>query len=198
VSAERRAAALKEEAEAAERVAKYEREKAAAEKLALEAQKTRDAQKVLADVTSSTEDGGYNFKDLNEFFSSIFRSGGDAQMSANISRYVNSHGAQHARDMFARSEPAKEEYIDGELAEIFQKEGRAIQQILTRNSTTTVTDLLKQFSMDQLATEIEAAAPKLWMALVVLATPDESTRRETSGEPRRNKGLVCRRSVHPH
>ncbi|KAJ7277272.1 hypothetical protein C8J57DRAFT_1581612 [Mycena rebaudengoi] len=70
-SAERRTAALKEEVEAAERVAKEEEEKATAEKIALHAQKTRDAQQVLADVTASTEDGGYNFKDLDEFFSAL-------------------------------------------------------------------------------------------------------------------------------
>ncbi|KAJ7265697.1 hypothetical protein C8J57DRAFT_1620793 [Mycena rebaudengoi] len=86
-SAERRTAALKEEVEAAERVAKEEEEKAAAEKVALHAQKTRDAQQVLADVTASTEDGGYNFKDLDEFFSAIFRTGGDYQASANLTRY---------------------------------------------------------------------------------------------------------------
>ncbi|KAJ7238249.1 hypothetical protein C8J57DRAFT_1246666 [Mycena rebaudengoi] len=181
-SAERRTAALK----------KRGRGESGGRKVALHAQKTRDAQQVLADVTASTEDGGYNFKDLDEFFSAIFRTGGDYQASANLTRYVHSHGAQHAKAMFARSAPARDEYIDGELAEIFQKEGRAIQDILTRNSTTTVTDLLKQFSMDKLAAQIQEAAPKLWMALVVVTMPDESTRREISGEPRRNKGLVPR------
>jgi hypothetical protein len=92
--------------------------------------------------------------------------------------------------MFRRSKEAKEEYISDALEEIFQREGRAIQAILTRDSTTTVTDLLKDFSMEQLAAEIEAAAPHLWAALTVLADPDQATRRDADGESRRHKGLV--------
>ncbi|KAJ7891095.1 hypothetical protein B0H13DRAFT_1515792, partial [Mycena leptocephala] len=68
-----------------------------------------------------------------------------------------------------------------------QREGRAIQEILTRDSTTTVMELLKQFSMDQLATELEEAAPWLWRALVV---PGRNTRAERVGESRKHKGLV--------
>ncbi|KAJ7027815.1 hypothetical protein C8F04DRAFT_1008089, partial [Mycena alexandri] len=92
--------------------------------------------------------------------------------------------------MFMRSKEAKEDFISDELAEIFQHEGRAIQAVLTRGSTTTVTELLKDFSMDQLAEEIQEAAPYLWAALAALAEPDQSTRRDSDGEPRRNKGLV--------
>ncbi|KAJ7430322.1 hypothetical protein B0H11DRAFT_1764586 [Mycena galericulata] len=168
-----------------------EREQAAAaEKKALDAANTLKAQQVLADITKSTEDGGYNFKDLDEFFQGVWRAGGDQHMSANVSRYVRSHGAEHARSMFARSKPAKEEYISGELAEIYQKEGRAIQDILTRHSTMSVIDLLKVFSMDELALELEDAVPFLWDALVSVSAPDSSTRAESAGEARRDKGLV--------
>ncbi|KAJ7235273.1 hypothetical protein B0H12DRAFT_1027471 [Mycena haematopus] len=76
------------------------------------------------------------------------------------------------------------------MTAIFQREGSAIQALLTRGSTTTVTDLLKEFSMDQLAAEIQVKAPYLWTALTVLAEPDQSTRRDADGENRRNKGLV--------
>jgi hypothetical protein len=76
--------------------------------------------------------------------------------------------------MFQRSSEAKEMFILTEMAEIFQREGRAIQVLLTRNSTTTVTDLLKEFSMDQLAAEIEESAPYLWSALAVLTEPDQA------------------------
>ncbi|KAJ7119070.1 hypothetical protein C8R44DRAFT_673385, partial [Mycena epipterygia] len=92
--------------------------------------------------------------------------------------------------MFKRSKEAKEEYISDALAGIFQREGRAIQAILTRDSTTTVTALLQDFSMDNLAEDIQAAAPHLWAALAVLADTDQSTRREAEGDNRRNKGLV--------
>lgn len=172
--------------------AEAEREKnaAAAQKL-LDTMNTLKAQQVLADLTKPTEEGGYNFNSLDEFFQACWRPGGDQHMSALLSRYVRDHGADHARGMFGRSIPAKEEYISGELAEIYQREGRAIQEILTRDSTMAVTDLLKVFSMDALATELEAAAPWLWKALVAVSDPDTSTRRESAGKARRDKGLVC-------
>ncbi|KAK6992307.1 hypothetical protein R3P38DRAFT_3435555 [Favolaschia claudopus] len=157
---------------------------------ARDAECTIKAQQVLADVLKPAEDGGYNFVDLEEFFQGVFRPGGDRNASLNISRYVGAHGAELARTMFARSESAREDYISAELAEIYRHEGRAIQNILTRNSTTSVINLLKEFSMDQLATELEIAAPWLWRALVVIAEPDKSTRSERDGESRKHKGLV--------
>ncbi|KAF7373720.1 hypothetical protein MSAN_00583000 [Mycena sanguinolenta] len=123
-------------------------------------------------------------------FSALWRRGGDGTTSWIISKYVGDHGSEHATQMFRRSAKAREEYISQEMVEIFQREGRAIQACLTRDSTTRVTDLLKDFSMEQLAAEIEAEAPFLWAALTALAEPDQSTRRERDGAARRNKGLV--------
>ncbi|KAJ7448400.1 hypothetical protein FB451DRAFT_1053929 [Mycena latifolia] len=171
-------------AEAAAQAAAEQLKIAAAEKKVQDTANTIKAQRVIADLTKSTEDGGYNFKDLDEFFQGVFRVGGDQHISANITRYVHGHGADLVRGIFARSAPAKEEYISGELAEIYQREGRAIQDILTRSSTTTVMELLKVFSMAQLAAELEEAAPWLWKALVTLSEP------ESAGEARRDKGLV--------
>ncbi|KAJ7257995.1 hypothetical protein C8J57DRAFT_1007712, partial [Mycena rebaudengoi] len=76
------------------------------------------------------------------------------------------------------------------LAEIFQREGRAIQAVLTRDSTTTVTELLKTFSMSDLAKQLQEAAPTLWHLLVDISVPASSTRGEDEDEPRRDKGLV--------
>ncbi|KAJ7149729.1 hypothetical protein C8R46DRAFT_1309677 [Mycena filopes] len=156
----------------------------------VDADNTRRAQEVIRLLTASDADGGFNFRNLEEFFDALWRRGGDANISSIITKYIQRHGAEHARGMFARSEEAKEDFISAELAEIFQQEGRAIQAILTRDSTTTVMELLKDFSMDVLADEIREAAPHLWAALAVLATPDQATRRDSDGEPRRNKGLV--------
>ncbi|KAJ7891094.1 hypothetical protein B0H13DRAFT_2340674 [Mycena leptocephala] len=38
---------------------------------------TVKAQRILADLIKPTEEGGYSFKDLNEFFQSAFRPGGE-------------------------------------------------------------------------------------------------------------------------
>ncbi|KAJ7094489.1 hypothetical protein B0H15DRAFT_969182 [Mycena belliarum] len=170
---------------AAERAAKEKAE----EQAATDAQDTLRAQRVI-DLITSDANGGFNFDSLEHFFDSLWRTGGDAAISSKISRYIQRHGAEHAEGMFKRSKSAKDDYITAAMAKIFQQEGRAIQAILTRNSTTTVTELLKEFSLDQLGEKIQAAAPTLWAALAVLATPDSSTRKETHGETRRNKPLV--------
>ncbi|KAJ6475102.1 hypothetical protein C8R47DRAFT_1053159 [Mycena vitilis] len=183
---ERAEAKARERKRAAEEAAKEAAEKQAA----VDAENTRRAQEVLRLLTVSEADGGFNFSSLEEFFDALWRKGGDATTSSLITKYVQRHGSEHVKAMFKRSTEAKEEYISDALAEIFQQEGRAIQAILTRDSTTTVTDLLKEFSMDQLAAEIQAKAPHLWAALAVLADPDQSTRRDADGETQRHKGLV--------
>ncbi|KAJ7163528.1 hypothetical protein C8R43DRAFT_879780 [Mycena crocata] len=143
-------------------------EKDAAIQAILDAERTRRAQEVIALITKSDADGGFNFANLEEFFDALWRKGGDAAISAKITQYIQRHGTEHVEGMFKRSKDTKDEYISGVMEEIFQREGRAIQKILTRDSTTTVTELLKEFSMDKLGEEIEAAAPMLWAALAGL------------------------------
>ncbi|KAK7018609.1 hypothetical protein R3P38DRAFT_3200988 [Favolaschia claudopus] len=132
---------------------------AAEQQVARDAAKTIRAQQILDLITAPEDEGGFNFESLSEFFDAVWRPGGDGIISSKITKYIQSHGAQHAAAMFKRSKEARTEYLSDAFAEIFQREGRAIQAILTRDSTTTVTDLLKDFSMDQLAEELEAAAP---------------------------------------
>ncbi|KAJ6575846.1 hypothetical protein B0H10DRAFT_1837543 [Mycena sp. CBHHK59/15] len=155
-----------------------------------DAEETRRAQSVFEQITADEADGGFNFDSLDQFFDALWRPGGDPIISSKITRYIKRHGAEHAAGMFKRSEGAADEYISSALGDIFQREGHAIQEILTRDSTTTVTELLKEFSMEQLGQEIQAVAPTLWAALVVLATPERTTRREADSEARRNKPLV--------
>ncbi|KAJ6479781.1 hypothetical protein C8R45DRAFT_1216261 [Mycena sanguinolenta] len=190
-------AQLKSKADAKRKIAEFQAEiKAHERKLAEEhaakiqaAEDTRRAQEVVTCILSK-EDGGFNFQSLDQFFTALWRRGGDPKISRILSKYVGDHGSEHASQMFKRSVRTKEEYLSTEMAQIFQREGRAIQARLTRDSTTSVTDLLKNFSMEQLAEEIEAEAPHLWAALAVLAEPDQSTRRDKAGQNRRNKSLV--------
>ncbi|KAJ7728485.1 hypothetical protein B0H16DRAFT_1330899 [Mycena metata] len=172
-------AVLQAEAKGRERVlaaAKAAKE-AAERKAKLEAEETRRAQSFVKRVTDSEANGGFNFKSLDHFFTALWRtgSGGDQQMSRVISKYVKDHGVAHATNMFRRSQEAKEEFISQEMAEIFEREGRAIQALLTRDGTS-ITELLKDFSMEYLAAEIEANAPHLWAALANHLTVHTSDR----------------------
>ncbi|KAJ7811323.1 hypothetical protein B0H14DRAFT_2606589 [Mycena olivaceomarginata] len=183
-AAQAQAAAAVAAQKAAERAREAEEQARNAATLAAAAQKEHDAantvkaQKVLSDVLKSEKEGGHNFEDMDDFFRGVFRPGGDQYTSRKITAYVQKHGAELARTILARSESAKEDYISTELAEIYQREGRAIQDVLTRNSTTT------------LAVGLEEAAPWLWRALVVISEPDKNTRAERAGETRKHKGLV--------
>ncbi|KAF7378269.1 hypothetical protein MSAN_00252300 [Mycena sanguinolenta] len=176
-AAKKQKALLEAEAKERERVQQAAKE-AAESKARLEEDETRRAQGVIKRITASEADGGFNFKNLDQFFTALWRtgSGGDQYISKIITTY--------------RSPETKQNFISQEMAKIFEREGRAIQALLTRDWTTSIMDLLKNFSMDQLATELEANAPYLWAALAVLADPDQATRREADGENRRNKGLV--------
>lgn len=111
----------------------------------IDAENTIRAQEVLRLLTASDADGGFNFNSLEEFFDALWRKGGDATISSLITRYINRHGSEHAKAMFRRSKEAKEECISEALEEIFQREGRAIQAILTRDLTTTVTGPIERF-----------------------------------------------------
>ncbi|KAJ7066253.1 hypothetical protein C8F01DRAFT_1248284 [Mycena amicta] len=151
---------------------------------------TQRAQHVFSSITTSEDDGGFGFDSVDQFFQALWRRGGDQLVSSQITRYVSRAGEAHAAAMFGRSSDAEDQYFDKILQDRLRKEGRAIQVILTRDSTTSVMELLKEFSMDQLMEEIKAAAPTMWKALDIIATPDQSTRRTSDGDSRRNRGLV--------
>ncbi|KAF7321181.1 hypothetical protein HMN09_00206500 [Mycena chlorophos] len=166
-----------------------EREHKEAVKVA-EAAETLRAQQLIELALKPQEEGGFGFEGLDSFFTAVFRKGGDAVISRKISQYVAAHGSEHAKSMFARSETARDEYFTDVLREKLKKEGRAIQKLLTRDETTTVQELLKQFSMEKLMDEIRDAAPTIWEALEIVSMPDHATRRPSAGETRRDKGLV--------
>ncbi|KAF7289742.1 hypothetical protein MIND_01347800 [Mycena indigotica] len=155
-----------------------------------EASETLKAHGVVKQILGDPEDGGFGFGSLKQFFDALWRPGGDRATSSLLSKYVEKHGADHARNMFRRSNQARDDYISEELAKILQKEGRAIQALLTREWTTSVTDLLQQFSMEDLTVQLEQVAPTLWETLGLVSTPDQSTRRQSSGDNRRDKSLV--------
>ncbi|KAK6966938.1 hypothetical protein R3P38DRAFT_3245105 [Favolaschia claudopus] len=152
-------------AEAARKAAAEAAKAAAAEKSAADAADTRRAQDVVRRIITPAAEGGFNFKNMDHFFDAMWRKGGDGEVSLLLTNHVKRHGVQHARAMFERSAQAKDKYISSEISEIYEREGRAIQTLLTRQSTTTVTELLEDFSMEELAAEIQEKAPNLWAAL---------------------------------
>ncbi|KAK7029172.1 hypothetical protein R3P38DRAFT_3314713 [Favolaschia claudopus] len=131
-----------------------------------------------------------------EFFQSLMSRGGDtddAQASANLTRFLNTHAVEIIETIIDRVPAVGQEFLDKKfdekLEKVLQAEGKAIQDLLTRRQNTSVMQLLEEFSMEQLGEQLEEVAPTLWQILERTARPNASTRREAQGETRREKRL---------
>ena len=69
--------------------------------------------------------------------------------------------------------------FDEKLERLLQAEGKAIQELLTRGRSTSIMELLENFSMEELGDQLEAVAPTLWRILETASAPSKLTRRET-------------------
>ncbi|KAJ7711661.1 hypothetical protein B0H16DRAFT_1815978 [Mycena metata] len=169
-------------------------EEAEARALAEKARKREKAAELLEKITTAEEDGGAGFSSLMDFFETITAPGGDAQASANVTRFLKSNGLQIVETIFDRVPAIGQEYFaekfDERLEEVLQQEGKAIQELLTRERGTRILELLEEFSMEQLGDQLQEVAPTLWRILETTAIPDKTTRREEQGEARRQKRLV--------
>ncbi|KAJ7780590.1 hypothetical protein DFH07DRAFT_865154 [Mycena maculata] len=140
-------------------------EEAEASALAEMTRKREKAEKLLAKITAAEEDGGEGFSSLMDLFETITAPGGDAQASANVTRFLKSHGKQIVDTVFDRvpaiGQQCFDERFDKQLERVLQKEGKAIQELLTREQGTSVLELLEEFSMEQLGDELQEVAPTL-------------------------------------
>ncbi|KAJ7280778.1 hypothetical protein C8J57DRAFT_1057382, partial [Mycena rebaudengoi] len=152
------------------------------------------AQKYLELLTKSEEEGGPGFEGLMDFFQTLVGPGNDAVAAANMTRFLKSNGREIMETIVARAPAVGQEFIDEKfdekLEKVLQAEGKAIQELLTCSKTTSILELLKEFSMEQLGDQLEGVAPTLWRILAQVAEPNTSTRREKQGPVRREKRLV--------
>ncbi|KAF7348144.1 hypothetical protein MSAN_01767200 [Mycena sanguinolenta] len=118
------------------------------------------AQNFFSKITMSEEEGGAGFPTVQSFVESLFA--------------AKRHGWE----------------FDAKLERVLEAEGKAIQALLTRHWTTNVTELLKDFSMEKLAEDLQEIAPTLWRVLARVSIPGKATRRESDGESRREKSLI--------
>ncbi|KAJ7777513.1 hypothetical protein DFH07DRAFT_766283 [Mycena maculata] len=186
-------AAAKEEAATAE--AEEARRKAAEEKAAADlARKQTKAFEVLETLTTPEDEGGAGFASPMDWLETIMQSGGDAQAAANLTRFFKSNGRAIMDAIIDRVPAIGQEFLDEKfderLEKVLQTEGKAIQELLTRGRSTSIMELLDDFSMEQLGDQLESVAPTLWRILEKTAAPSKSTRREEQGEARREKRLV--------
>jgi hypothetical protein len=152
------------------------------------------AQAYLEKLTAPEDEGGAGFDTPMDWFETLMSSKGDAQAAANLTRFFKSNGAEIIDIIIDRVPAVGQELLDKKFDEklesLLQAEGRAIQKLLTRGSSTSIMELLDRFSMEELGDELEIVAPTLWRILETTAAPSRSTRRENQGEARREKRLV--------
>ncbi|KAJ7837660.1 hypothetical protein B0H14DRAFT_2589082 [Mycena olivaceomarginata] len=151
------------------------------------------AQAYLEKLTAPENEGGAGFDTPMDWFETLMSSKGDAQAAANLTRFFKSNGAEIIDIIIDRVPAVGQELLDKKFDEklesLLQAEGRAIQKLLTRGSSTSIMELLDRFSMEELGDELEIVAPTLWRILETTAAPSRSTRRENQGEARREKRL---------
>ncbi|KAF7360457.1 hypothetical protein MVEN_00776100 [Mycena venus] len=149
----------------------------------------------LDDIMLPEDEGGAGFTSAMDLFRTIMLPGGDSQASANLTRFLKSHGKEIIEAIIERVPAVGQEYLDQKfdekLEKVLQMEGQAIQDFLTRGRTTSIMQLLQDFSMEQLGDQLEGVAPTLWRILDTVATPGLLTRREKQGEARREKRLLA-------
>ncbi|KAK6985089.1 hypothetical protein R3P38DRAFT_3230735 [Favolaschia claudopus] len=124
--------------QAAEEKLKQEAE-AAADRLADEAEKSARMRKKCTSIPRA----GYN---------SLMSRGGDtddAQASANLTRFLNTHAVEIIETIIDRVPAVGQEFLDKKfdekLEKVLQAEGKAIQDLLTRRQNTSVMQLLEDF-----------------------------------------------------
>ncbi|KAK7027519.1 hypothetical protein VNI00_015152 [Paramarasmius palmivorus] len=161
------------------RLAELEQKRLADEKARNEVDK---AHNIWNSITQSTDDGGFGFKSMKQFFDGIFGTGTSDTTKAKITRFFDRYGAEVAEKIFKRSDKAFDEFLECPLwQERLRKEGQAIQDLLTWAPGTKINDLLKEFTMEKIEEDLRSEAPTLWSILTNIS--------EKGTEARRNKEM---------
>ncbi|KAJ7106927.1 hypothetical protein C8R44DRAFT_834268 [Mycena epipterygia] len=174
--------------------AETRRKEAEAAVVAKDARKRAKAQEYLEKLTTAEEEGGAGFTSAMDWLNTLLLPGGDVQAAANLTRFFKANGKDIMAAIIDRVPAVGQEFLDEKfdekLEKVLQAEGKAIQELLTRGRSTSILELLEEFSMEQLGDQLAGVAPTLWRILERTATASTSTRRESQGEARREKRLV--------
>ncbi|KAJ3963651.1 hypothetical protein EV361DRAFT_813156, partial [Lentinula raphanica] len=138
---------------------------------ALEREETDRAQKLFHSITSSRDNGGFGFRSMNHFADRLFGTGSLPQMKANITRWCKGQGSDFASAIFNRSPDAFQKFLgSSQFRALLQKEGEAIQKLLSRSPRVSMRELLAEFSMTDLSRNVKEAAPILWEVLTSISS----------------------------
>ncbi|KAL0056903.1 hypothetical protein AAF712_016482 [Marasmius tenuissimus] len=147
------------------------------------------ALKIIDLITKPNDEGGFGFKNLNDFVDSLLELGGNSQTRANLSRLCESRGKEMVDEIINRSGGSaaaiKHAILSEEMQRVLAEEGRKIQKLFTRSESTKLTELLQSFSVEGIKSKLKEEAPNLWDLLTKVSN---NPRRTRGG--RRDKELV--------
>lgn len=153
-----------------------------------QAKKNR-AYNYLDKISKPESEGGAGFKSFSDFFSAFLDSDaseGRQQTEARITRFFQADGVALTDEIWKRAPWVKEKVLSHEVKEKLAIEGKAIQDLLSRDGSTGMSALLKQFSITSLVKELKQVAPFLWQSLLDVAENPNRRKEKTV----RDKELV--------
>ncbi|KAI1783591.1 hypothetical protein LXA43DRAFT_320644 [Ganoderma leucocontextum] len=127
---------------------------------AVERQKYVNGQ--LKHVVKEAKDAG--FGTLHDFLTSLFATT-DQQLSAQVSRTIGTHGSQLLSSMSHRQPALVSEWAEDHVLQRLQEEGRKLIEHLRRPTGQDLTEMLAQWSFQDVLKETEDCAPTLWRIL---------------------------------
>ncbi|KAK6971843.1 hypothetical protein R3P38DRAFT_2586378, partial [Favolaschia claudopus] len=174
----------RQEAEAVEQaLAEKERE--------FKAKQKQKLQNTVHGFVRDTMKGGTSLREILDAMFSINQD--DPQITGVFSRFFRAHGANLMQKVAERAPEEGDLFATQQIADLVEREGKIIQNLLTRESGTKVSELLSSFNMRGLADELRAAAPTMWGILVAVstATDDEGESKRRDPSLHDSLRLVC-------
>lgn len=137
--------------------------------------KDTETSRLLSLISKPVKDGGFGFQSLWDFVETTLKSR-DPHLSSVATQFALHHGAELIELLHSRAPGPVEDASMDLVIPILQREGQAIQELLSRDWFKKDRDLLQEFSLEGLSTELKECAPVLWRLLEEASRAKESAR----------------------
>ncbi|EIM79072.1 uncharacterized protein STEHIDRAFT_164029 [Stereum hirsutum FP-91666 SS1] len=127
------------------------------------------------DSSPGDKDGGFGFISLGDFLDTLLNSK-DPHLSSTATQFAQRHAANLINLLHSRAPDATDDATMKLLIPILQRECQAVQDLLSRDWFIKDHDLLYEFSMERLSSELKKCAPMLWKLLEETSRADLSAR----------------------
>ncbi|KAJ3831843.1 hypothetical protein F5878DRAFT_647289 [Lentinula raphanica] len=141
---------------------------------AREAKRIERIERAYSVIRHITSLDGADFHSLSEFFEALTDpdAPSDQQVEAKLTRFFQNKGCDISRLVWKRAPEVADIILAEENEKILAKEGRAIQELSIRETSTALSNLLIQFSISEFVESLKEVAPVLRANLsAIVANP---------------------------